>query len=263
MTRRFARWLLQALEIDDAALAERVLKGPPQARAASAAVVARLRRVLDRRRGEVVVEQWTGDVPTEVLHWIPFLRWVLARFRIDPSRFVTSSASAVPVWYEAIGMRYADPVPKGSAPTIPISVLKDLFGGYWAGLFPLWHVRAHSRFERLAAPPIDMSPTRMYTVTAGDVEGFAGLAVPVDGMTLSQQSAVVAAADAVVARYGTDAVALGACHGVRTIAVHQRGEAAAARADVLRCAAVGAGGSFVLIDATQLELAALLRGARG
>jgi hypothetical protein len=33
-----------------------------------------------------VVGPWTGEVGFELLYWAPFVRWVLRKFNIDPSR---------------------------------------------------------------------------------------------------------------------------------------------------------------------------------
>ena len=68
------------------------------------------REIDDVLRGgrTVVVGPWLSEVGYEVLYWIPFLRWVMAAFRLDASRVVAVSRGGVGGWYEGIATRYVE-----------------------------------------------------------------------------------------------------------------------------------------------------------
>ena len=66
-----------------------------------------LRRVVSGR-GPLIVGPWYGEVGHEVLHWIPFLRWVQERFFLDSSRICAISRGGVASWYRGIADQYAD-----------------------------------------------------------------------------------------------------------------------------------------------------------
>ncbi len=47
----------------------------------------------------IIVGPWTGEVGFELLYWVPFVRWSVARYGIPPERlFVVSRGGAAP-WY--------------------------------------------------------------------------------------------------------------------------------------------------------------------
>lgn len=56
----------------------------------------------------VVVGPWLSEVGFETLYWVPFLRWVKAAFRLDPSRVVAVSRGGVASWYDGISARYIE-----------------------------------------------------------------------------------------------------------------------------------------------------------
>src|SRR5689334_23334751 len=62
------------------------------------------REIEDCVRGAqtVVVGPWLSEVGFEALYWVPFLRWVRAAFRLDPSRVVAVSRGGVGSWYAGI-----------------------------------------------------------------------------------------------------------------------------------------------------------------
>ncbi len=70
-------------------------------------VFERLHR-LARRRGPILVGPWTGEVGFELLYWVPFVRWALNHFRIDPSRVTLFSRGGSESWYGLEGARYVD-----------------------------------------------------------------------------------------------------------------------------------------------------------
>ena len=56
----------------------------------------------------IVAGPWLSEVGFETLYWVPFLRWVKAAFRVDPSRVVASSRGGVASWYRGIADRYVE-----------------------------------------------------------------------------------------------------------------------------------------------------------
>ena len=56
----------------------------------------------------IVVGPWLSEVGFEVLYWVPFLRWVKAAFRVDPSRVIAVSRGGVASWYRGIADRYVE-----------------------------------------------------------------------------------------------------------------------------------------------------------
>lgn len=66
---------------------------------------ARLRR---SRTGAVVIGPWLGSATDELLYWIPFVRWSVQRFKLEPSRNVIVSRGGVKAWYRRLGADYVD-----------------------------------------------------------------------------------------------------------------------------------------------------------
>lgn len=61
-----------------------------------------------RRRSRVVVGPWLGDPAEEILYWIPYVRHLVERLRLDPSRLVAVSNSGVSGWYDGLCGAYVD-----------------------------------------------------------------------------------------------------------------------------------------------------------
>jgi len=61
-----------------------------------------------RGSAPIVVGPWLSEVGYEVLYWIPFLRWFVDYYRIDPSRVIAVSRGGVSGWYEGIADRYVE-----------------------------------------------------------------------------------------------------------------------------------------------------------
>jgi hypothetical protein len=56
----------------------------------------------------IVAGPWLSEVGFEALYWLPFLRWVKAAFRVDPSHVVAVSRGGVASWYRGIADRYVE-----------------------------------------------------------------------------------------------------------------------------------------------------------
>jgi hypothetical protein len=68
------------------------------------------RRIEQLRRHDrpIIVGPWTGEVGFELLYWIPFLRWTIAKYGLDPGRLIVVSRGGTGSWYGAIAGRYID-----------------------------------------------------------------------------------------------------------------------------------------------------------
>ncbi len=71
-------------------------------------------RVLDRLerigRGSqpVIVGPWTGEVGFELIYWVPFVRWAINRYGIDPARVTIVSRGGPRSWYRRVANGYVD-----------------------------------------------------------------------------------------------------------------------------------------------------------
>ena len=63
---------------------------------------------LARDRRPIVAGPWLSEVGFEVLYWIPFLRWLEDRYRIDRDRVVAISRGGVSSWYDDVAASYVD-----------------------------------------------------------------------------------------------------------------------------------------------------------
>ncbi len=71
--------------------------------------VLRRLRALSRSDRPVIVGPWTGEVGFELLYWVPFVRWAVKRFDIDPGRIVLISRGGTKSWYGLTEpIRYVD-----------------------------------------------------------------------------------------------------------------------------------------------------------
>lgn len=153
-------------------------------------------RVLDRlariaRSGRpVLVGPWTGEVGFELIYWVPFVRWALTAYGIDPARVIVCSRGGAQPWYDALATQYVDALDLSSADefrerTAPNRKQRGLWGydrdlvrrtsrrlgvgpmaiihpllmyglyyPYWRGDAPFARVREYARFRRYA--PIDL-----------------------------------------------------------------------------------------------------------
>lgn len=61
-----------------------------------------------RGSGPIVVGPWLSEVGYEALYWVPFVRWMLDYYRVDPARVVVVSRGGVRDWYGGLAARYVD-----------------------------------------------------------------------------------------------------------------------------------------------------------
>jgi hypothetical protein len=56
----------------------------------------------------IIAGPWLGEVGFELLYWVPFLRWAIATFAIDPARVIAVSRGGPVSWYAGMAARYVD-----------------------------------------------------------------------------------------------------------------------------------------------------------
>ena len=56
----------------------------------------------------IIVGPWLSEVGYEVLYWVPFLRWVMAAYRIPERRLIAMSRGGTESWYRGIASRYVE-----------------------------------------------------------------------------------------------------------------------------------------------------------
>lgn len=87
----------------------------------------------------VVFGPWHGDAVTELLYWIPFLRWAQVHFELDPARCVALSRGGVAHWYAEVCDRYVellDHVDETQLESVGPSVVRSIPGLRDATVFP-------------------------------------------------------------------------------------------------------------------------------
>lgn len=63
---------------------------------------------LARGRRPIIAGPWLSEVGFEVLYWIPFLRWVEDRYRVDRERVIAVSRGGASSWYGDVAGAYVD-----------------------------------------------------------------------------------------------------------------------------------------------------------
>lgn len=291
--RRFASRVVASLSVPvpDATTEQ---AATPGARLAFDRAERRARHTFASASDRVVVGPWTGDAATEVLYWIPYIRWLAEHHRVPPERLVAISNRGVPDWYQGLARVCVD---GSSHPGIPGSVFDQVVTGFTSGLVQPSEVLRRSRYVRVPAPSLTSAYTLPpgYIVVVSDHDArngrggrpsplAGGLAPPflgraaavlvredlteisLEGASLLGRrttnsptgtlSAIVAGARAVIGPPDALAVALAVCHGVRAIAVTAESDAIDwRRVDLLVRVSRTVGSPFSLLDATQLELA--------
>jgi hypothetical protein len=56
----------------------------------------------------ILAGPWRSEVGYEALYWVPFLRWVVAAYRVSPDRLVIMSRGGTSAWYSGITDRYIE-----------------------------------------------------------------------------------------------------------------------------------------------------------
>lgn len=133
-------------------------------------VMQRLSRIAAGTR-PILIGPWAGEVGFELIYWIPFVRWFVEHFAVNPSRLVVLSRGGPASWYGDLAPRYLDVLdlagPRGAAPDG--TTLKQR------------HVGQRDRRlirlvrERIGAVPSVLHPTYLYGMAATYLDGQTGV----------------------------------------------------------------------------------------
>lgn len=77
----------------------------------SAPTIAEMRRemkALSKLRGDIMIGPWLSEVGFELLYFVPFLRWAVREFGLEPARLIAVSRGGVSSWYSGIADDYVD-----------------------------------------------------------------------------------------------------------------------------------------------------------
>ena len=77
----------------------------------SVSVELSVRRELRRAaRGSqpIILGPWLSEVGYEALYWVPFVRWFVDHYRVDPDRCIAVSRGGVSSWYADVATRYVE-----------------------------------------------------------------------------------------------------------------------------------------------------------
>ena len=140
----------------------------------------------------IVAGPWLSEVGYEVLYWVPFLRWVMAAYRVPEERIVVMSRGGAASWYRGVASRYievldhiapADLSARAAAGALKQREVSDFdrglikkaseavglgasvrvlhpslmfrwFGPFWSGHETLAFVERHTRYARIEAPDV-------------------------------------------------------------------------------------------------------------
>src|SRR5688572_12435057 len=61
--------------------------------------------LVSRSAQPIVVGPWCGEVGFELLYWIPFVRWMVERARIDGDRLIVVTRGGARAWYGGLAAR--------------------------------------------------------------------------------------------------------------------------------------------------------------
>ncbi len=114
---------LKLLQLESRDLKKKVMSALPAAQARL------IEKELARVAGSgdpIVVGPWVTEPGIELMFWIPFLRWFIERFAVDPQRVVAISRGGVRGWYAGVAGGYAD-----AFDLVPVEELR--------GLSPEWN----------------------------------------------------------------------------------------------------------------------------
>lgn len=127
----------------------------------------------------ILVGPWTGSPGSELLYWIPFLRWASRAYRLAPERFVVVSRAGTRHWYGTLATRYfdltellgdtSDKAPEDISAAVvarlraelgqdgldqldPAILCDGLLRHHWTQRSPLDHLLQHAAFEPLPVP---------------------------------------------------------------------------------------------------------------
>jgi hypothetical protein len=214
--------------------------------------------------GPIVAGPWYGSMETELLYWIPFLRWFSRQFGVDRSRITAVSRPGADSWYSDVCGSYAVTTDEVAGRPLPPTLLEAVCGEYWHERSPLVHVLDRLVYARI--PTLSLAVPRQAVVFWPAEDGVATLfepgAGPVSMLEPEERSgaaaltAAVAGARLLVGPWNGRLV-LGPMLGVPTVALTDV-SSASPHLDLAHRAARILESQLLVVDRDQIELVARL-----
>ncbi len=116
-----------------------------------------LRLLAEDPAQEIVFGPWTGGTATELLYWVPFVRWAQEHFALDPARVTVVARSGTSHWYGDAGGRSAETLEAArsaspGAAVFPAEPVADLVEEYRRGAAPPRPLLKRARHALLTPP---------------------------------------------------------------------------------------------------------------
>ena len=119
----------------------------------------------------MLVGPWTGEVGFELLYWIPFVRWFVEEYSVDPARLVVSSRGGPVSWYAGLSSRYVDVFD-----VVEPSVLAAAVGTRKQRHVGTVDCQVIDRMAADSGRPVSvLHPSYLYALSAAYLDGFAGV----------------------------------------------------------------------------------------
>jgi hypothetical protein len=212
--------------------------------------------------GPILAGPWRGSLEVELLYWIPFLRWFVRRFDVDPARVTAVSRPGADLWYADLCGTYSWTLGEARGPMLDPGLLDDVCGDFRRGRGPLVHVLDRLLYERVPAPPT-AEPSQILFWPRDDeavpaVPGDVALEVlePVDRLDAAALTAAVGRARLLIGPWNGGLI-LGPMLGIPTVALTDP-SSGSADLDLGHRAARTLRSPFVLLDIGHLDLVARL-----
>lgn len=230
---------------------------PPSVRAADAELAE-----LAASGEPIVAGPWTGDLGTELLYWLPFLRWFACRFGVTRDRLAAVSRPGAGSWYADVCGRHA-PSPAGLSgrPLLP-RLLAAVADGYRQEREPIVHLLERLDYARVGAPPAGRAPGALVLWPGEDsvpeLGDDSGPVLEIEPDELADASALTAAVTGarLLAGPWDPGLLLGPMLGVPTLAL--TGAAPSPDLDLAQRAARILETPLLVVDRSQVGLAARL-----
>lgn len=226
-----------------------------------------LRLVAGDGISRLVLGPWEGSVESEILYWLPFVRWAAGYVTLFADReapAVVARDEAAALYGDGAATHTGGPArTRGRDVNVSPDALRRLCDAYWAG-GPIRPVVRHAAYARvdLGVRPSDASPAGGYVLVDDGSDDLRGRIVTGRGAsvtevrprTLGERAAAVAGACGMVGGWGETA-ALALLHGLPTLLLVSTSSAGSPHLDVVQRMARATGTSLTIADVSLLDIA--------
>lgn len=216
--------------------------------------------------GRIVAGPWHGSLETELLYWIPFLRWFSRRFEVARSRIAAVSRPGADAWYADVCASYSATTEEVSGRPLPPALLEEVCSAYWQERGPLVHVLDRLVYARIpnSSPALAQETVVFWPGEDGDAtlcepntkSGAVSVIEPEDRGDAAALTAAVSRARLLVGPWN-GRLLLGPMLGVPTVAVTDV-SSASPHLDLAHRAARALESPLLVVGRSQIDLVARL-----